>query len=160
MGKRSENRLGKRGQESVPNAKTSVLIAREKEISKILVPVDGSDNSQKALEHAVALATETNSKMTLLNIMDPNFFMVRPFRSAEIGGKILSQAADHAEGVKIDQRLKDGDPAEAIIKIAQNADFDLIVMGNRGHGAIKRLLLGSVSNHVIHYTDRSVLLVR
>ncbi len=142
------------------NAKTSVLIAREREISKILVPVDGSENSLKALEHAVALARETDTKITLINVMDSNFFRIKPEFSNEIGKKILSQAADKAEGVKIYQRLEQGDPAETIIRIAQDEDFDLIVMGSRGHGAMKRWLLDSVSDHVMHYTDRSVLLVK
>jgi nucleotide-binding universal stress UspA family protein len=152
--------LGSVAKKVALNAKTSVLIAREREISKILVPVDGSENSRKAFEHAVALARETDSKMTLMNVMDSNFFMVQPELSREIGKKILSQAADKAEGVKIYQRLEPGNPAETIIRIAQDEDFDLIVMGSRGHGAMKRWLLGSVSDHVIHYTDRSVLLVK
>jgi nucleotide-binding universal stress UspA family protein len=143
------------------HAKTSVLIARErKEISKILVPVDGSENSRKAFEHAVTLARETDSKMMLMNVMDPTFHMVQPELSLEIGSKILSQAADKAEGVKVDRRLEPGEPAETIIRIAQDEDFDLIVMGSRGHGAMKRWLLGSVSDHVAHHTDRSVLLVK
>jgi nucleotide-binding universal stress UspA family protein len=142
------------------NAKTSVLIAREREISKILVPFDGSENSLKAFEHAVSLARETDSKITLMNVMDTNFFMVQPELSREVGKKILSQAADKAEGVKIYQRLEPGNPAETTIRIAQDEDFDLIVMGSRGHGGMKRWLLGSVSDHVIHHTDRSVLLVK
>ena len=71
------------------HAKTSVLIARERsEISRILVPVDGSENSRKAFEHAVALARETNSKMTLINVLEPSFFKVRPELSKEVGNKI------------------------------------------------------------------------
>jgi nucleotide-binding universal stress UspA family protein len=156
-----EPHLGSVAKKVSLNAKTSVLIARErKEISKILVPVDGSENSQKAFEHAVALARETDSKMTLMNVLEPSFFKVKPELSKEIGSQILSQAADHAKGVKVDQKLESGDPAETIIKIARDEEYDLIIMGSRGHGAMKRWLLGSVSDHVIHYTDRSVLLVK
>jgi nucleotide-binding universal stress UspA family protein len=82
------------------NAKSSVLIARQLEISKILVPVDGSEDSLKAFEHAVALAKEMDTKITLINVMDSNFFRVKPEFNKEIGKKILSQAADKAEGVK------------------------------------------------------------
>lgn len=81
-------------------------------------------------------------------------------RALEIGNKILSQAADKAEGVEVDRRLEPGEPAETIIRIAQDEDFDLIVMGSRGHGSMKRWLLGSVSDHVAHHIDRSVLLVK
>jgi nucleotide-binding universal stress UspA family protein len=143
------------------HGKTSVLIVREKgRISRILVPVDGSVNSQKAFEHAVALARETDSEITLLNVLEPSFFRARPELSEEIGNKILSQAADKAEGVKVDQRLESGDPAETVVRIAEDEDSDLIVMGSRGQGAMKRWLLGSVSDYVLHYTVRSVLLVK
>lgn len=159
--KEREPHLGSVAKKVSLNAKTSVLIARERsEISKILVPVDGSENSQKALEHAVALAREMDLKMTLMNVLEPSFFKVKPELSKEIGSQILSQAAEHAKGVKIDQKLESGHPAETIIKIARDEEYDLIIMGSRGHGAMKRLLLGSVSDHVIHYTDRSVLLVK
>jgi nucleotide-binding universal stress UspA family protein len=153
--------LGSVAKKVILHAKNSVLITRERsQISKILVPVDGSDNSRKAFEHAVVLARKTDSKMTLMNVMDPTFFMVQPEMSEEIGKKILSQAADKAEGVKVDERLERGDTAETIIRIAHDEDFDLIVMGTRGHGALTRWLIGSVSDHVTHYADRSVLLVK
>lgn len=153
--------LGSVAKKVSSHAETSVLIAREKsQISKILVPVDGSENSQKAFEHAVALARETNSEITLLNVMEPSFFIAKPEMSKEVGNQILSQAAGKAERVKIYQKLESGHPAETIIRIAHDEDFDLIVIGRRGHGAIKRWLLGSVTDHVTHYADRSVLIVK
>ncbi|HVP16229.1 MAG TPA: universal stress protein [candidate division Zixibacteria bacterium] len=156
-----ERRLGNVTKKVSLHAKTSVLIARERtQISKILVPVDGSENSKKAFEHAVALARKTDSRMTLVNVLEPGFFNMKPELSKEIGSQILSRAADKANGVKIDQKLESGDPAETVVKIAHGEEYDLIVMGSRGHGAIERWLLGSVSDHVIQFTGRSVLLVK
>ena len=156
-----EPRLGSVTKKVSLHAKTSVLIARERtQISRILVPVDGSENSQKAFEHAVALARNTGSTMTLVHVMEPRFFTAKPELGKEIANQILSKAADKAEGVKIDQKLETGDPAETVIKIAHDEDYDLIVMGSRGHSSIERWLLGSVSDHVIQYADRSVLLVK
>lgn len=153
--------LGSVAKKVVSHAKTSVLIARERsQISKILVPVDGSENSQKAFEHAVALAREAQSEITVLNVLEPSFFRAKPEMSREVGNQILSQAAGKAGRVKLDQRLEPGHPAETIIRIAQDENFDLIVMGRRGHGVMKRWLLGSVTDHVTNYTDRSVLIVK
>jgi len=156
-----EPRLGSVTKKVALHTKTSVLIARERtQISKILVPVDGSESSQKAFEHAVALARNTDSTMTLIHVLEPSFFNAKPELGKEIANQILSQAADKGQGVKIDQKLETGDPAETIIKIAHDENYDLIVLGSRGHSAVKRWLLGSVSDHVIQYTDRSVLLVK
>lgn len=143
------------------HAETSVLIARERsKIEKILVPIDGSAFAQKAWECAKALALKTDAKITLLNVLEPHLFSMKPKLSKDIGNQILSRAASRAEGVRVDQKLESGDPARAIIRIANDGDYDLIAMGSKGHGTIRRLMLGSVSDHVIHYTNKSVLLVK
>jgi nucleotide-binding universal stress UspA family protein len=143
------------------HSKTSVLVAKEKrQLSKILVPVDGSESAEKALRYAVLLAKKTDAKMTLLHVQDPGLFNLRPELTEKIGGRILSEAADRVEGITPQQKLELGDPAKIIIKTARDGDFDIVIMGSKGHGSTARFLLGSVSDHVIHYTDRSVLLIR
>jgi nucleotide-binding universal stress UspA family protein len=156
-----ESHLGSVAKKVSLHAKTSVLATRGRNsISKILVPVDGSQNAQKALQYAVVLAEKTDAKMTLMNVLEPRLFNIRPKLSKDIGDQILSHAASYLKGTKIDQKLESGDPAKTIIKIAKDGDYDLIAMGSKGHGTIRRLVLGSVTDHVIHYTDRSVLLVK
>ncbi len=155
-----EPHLGSVAEKVSRHAKIPILIAKEKrQISKILVPVDGSINAGKALQQAVLLAKKTDAKMTLLYVQESGLFKLRPKVTEEIGARILSDAADQVEGMKLEKRLESGDPAKTIAEIAKKEDFDLIVMGSRGLGAIGRFLLGSVSDHVIHYADRSVLLV-
>jgi nucleotide-binding universal stress UspA family protein len=143
------------------HAKTSVLIARERnKISKILVPIDGSADGQKAWECAMNLAQKTDAKITLMNVLEPRLFGMKPKLSKDIGSQILSHTASQAKGVTIDQKLESGDSARTIIKTAKDGDCDVIAMGSKGHGTVRRLMLGSVSDHVIHYADRSVLLVK
>lgn len=155
-----EPHLGSVAKKVSRHAQTPVLIAREKRhISKILVPVDGSENAEKALQHAVLLAKKTDAKMTLLYVQESGLFKLRPKVTKEIGARILSNAANQIKGIKVDQKLESGDPAKIITQIARKEDYDLIVMGSRGLGAIGRFLLGSVSDHVIHYINHSVLIM-
>ncbi len=56
--------------------------------------------------------------------------------------------------------MSDGDPAREIVRIARSRDVDLVVLGARGLRTIGRLLLGSVSETVLHHVDRAVVIVR
>jgi nucleotide-binding universal stress UspA family protein len=159
--KEQEPHLGSVAKKVLLYASTPVLIARKKRrISKILAPIDGSANADKALQYAVHLAEKTNSKITLLYVQESGLFKLKPEIAKEIGNSILSTAAERIKKVKLDQKLELGDPPKVIVQTASKGDYDLIVMGRRGLGVVERFLLGSVSDHVIHYTDRSVLLVR
>jgi len=138
-----------------------VLIAREKRhISKILVPIDGSKSAEKALNHATLLAKKTDSKITLLYVKELIISDLKPEAIGALGNHILSMAANQVKGIKIDQKLESGDPAKVIVQTAEKGDYDLIVMGSRGLGMIGRFLLGSVSDHVTQYANRSVLIVK
>jgi nucleotide-binding universal stress UspA family protein len=143
------------------NSQVPVLIGRNKSrISKILVPVDGSEIAQKALEHAAVLAKLTDATMTLLYVLESGLFKLKPDVSKEIGNRILSKAAERVKGTKLQRKMDSGNPAKKIIQTAEEEDYDLIVMGGRGLGAIERFILGSVSDHVVHYANRSVLIVK
>ncbi len=156
-----EPHLGSVAEKVSRHAKTPVLIVRGKrQISKILVPVDGSENAEKTLQIAVLLAKKTDAKMTLLYVQESGLFKLRPKVTKEIGARILANATDQVEGIELEKKLESGDPAKIIIQTADKDDYDIIVMGSRGLGAIGRFLLGSVSDHVIHYANRSVLIVR
>jgi nucleotide-binding universal stress UspA family protein len=143
------------------NSQIPVLIARGKSrISKILVPVDGSEISQKALGHGAVLAKLTNATTTLLYVLESGLFKLKPNVSKEIGNRILSKAAERVEGTELQRKMESGDPAKKIIQVAEEGNYDLIVMGGRGLGAIERFILGSVSDHVVHYANRSVLIMK
>ncbi|HWB69932.1 MAG TPA: universal stress protein, partial [Solirubrobacterales bacterium] len=75
---------------------------------------------------------------------------------------ILEQAAASAkqEGVEVQTQPIEGEPAEAILNVAEKIDADLIVVGNRGMTGARRFLLGSVPNNVSHHAPCSVIIVR
>jgi nucleotide-binding universal stress UspA family protein len=66
----------------------------------------------------------------------------------------------HARGVEAECHARKGDPADALLQVAEENGADLIVVGNRGMTGAKRFLLGSVPNKVSHHASCSVLIVR
>jgi nucleotide-binding universal stress UspA family protein len=142
-------------------ASCPVLITkRQTEIHRLLVAVDGSEQANKALDHAVAIAKNFGAKITLLHVEEAKLFGLKPEIVKKVGEEILLETESRIEGVSFDKSLKAGSPVEIILKIAGLGDFDLIVMGSRGLSSIKRFLLGSVSADVSMHARTSVLLVR
>jgi nucleotide-binding universal stress UspA family protein len=159
--KEKESRLGAVAEKMSRQSEIPVLVAGEKStLTKLLAPVDGSKSSQRALAFAGALARKTGAAVTLLHVQESQLFNSHPGLTETIGNSILSDAAEKVRGITFDQKLESGDPARKILDVAEKGDFDLIVMGSCGHNVITRFLLGSVSNHVLHYTTHSVLVVR
>jgi nucleotide-binding universal stress UspA family protein len=143
-------------------AKCSVLIAKRKtKISKLLVPIDGSEQANKALECAVQFCKHfEEARMTLLHVEEGALFKLTPKVTENVGEQILNEATTIAKGVTYDTRLEFGNPSRTILKVAKQEDYDLIVLGSRGISSVKRFLLGSVSADVSMHAQRSVLIVR
>ena len=140
--------------------------------SKILVPVDGSENSFRALEHAIFLSTKIKeAQITVLYIIEdlPSLYIYSPKIMEKLRAdyereytRILERCKEMANksGTNINTVLKEGDPASKIIGYSDMERFDLIIMGSRGMGKFKEMIIGSVSNKVIHHAKSSVMLVR
>lgn len=137
-------------------------------MKKILVAVDGSEDSIKGRELAKEIAILQNAEVTLVYVSDTTKYLIANFEAYNIdainkrGEKILAAAKDAFEGtgLKVDTVLKVGDTASEIIDLAEGEDFDLVVMGSRGLGTFSRTFLGSVSNKVVHHLNKSVLIVK
>jgi nucleotide-binding universal stress UspA family protein len=153
--------LGSTAEKVVRHARVPVLVVAESiRLSKILVPVDGSATAQKSLTYAADMAKRLSAKITLLHVQEPGLLKVRPDIMKSMGNTILSQAAGKVKSVKFDKSLEEGSPGTVITEKANEENYDLIVMGDKGHGRVRRFLLGSVSNHVLHYANRAVLIVK
>jgi nucleotide-binding universal stress UspA family protein len=156
-----KSHLGRLASKVAKHAKIPVLIAASKRrLSRMLVPVDGSQASKRAAEHAGIMASRTKAKVTLLYVQESSLFRMRPKLSEEIGRKVLSSVADQFKNVKLEQRLESGHPGKIITHLADVEDYDIIVMGSHGHGGARQMLLGSVTDHVLHYADQAVLIVK
>ena len=135
----------------------------------IIVALDGSAYSLKALDYARELAGKHDSKLILLNA----FHSTSDLRGSEgynqmvvkrkqEGDEIIKEACKRLGQVsfEVEEDLLEGPAAEAIISVVEARNADLVVMGTRGMGALKGLLFGSVSSKVTHYAPCSVLVVR
>jgi len=166
MGNRGETEvevfsLGSIAEKVSRHAECPVLIVKQKSrLTKILVAIDGSESAEKALRNAVQLAKKHKAKTTLLNVGESKLFDLEPEVAREVGGHILSDAAEKVKGLKLNTQLEFGNPAETIIEVAEKGNYDLIVVGNRGLSSVKRFFLGSVSDDVSHHAKCSVLIVR
>jgi nucleotide-binding universal stress UspA family protein len=152
---------------------------------KILVPLDGSEHSLRALGIAVQVAKKFSGKLTLIHVYSVT---VRPvvmpeptsltppgvpvMTAAEVskvaeaarkaGANILVDGEQRvkAEGVQVETALKEGHTVQEIIRTAKEGEFDLIVMGARGVSMIREVLLGSVSDRVIRNGPCPVLVTK
>ena len=139
---------------------------------KILLPVDGSEVSLKAVRVAIALVQEgLNGSVVLANVQEPATLyemVVAPDGevlqqvSTAAGVDTLEQAEAllMAASVVYEREIATGDPAHTIVDIVERFGCDLVVMGARGTGALRSALLGSVSNEVLHATHVPVMIVK
>jgi len=139
---------------------------------KILLPVDGSEISMKAVRVALALLQQgLSGELVLANVQEPaNLYEMMTAPDPEVLEKV-SQAAgvdilEPAEalltiaGVPYEREIAVGDPAHTIVDIAERYGCDLIIMGARGTSALRSALLGSVSNEVLHAAKIPVMIVK
>lgn len=137
-------------------------------MKKILVPIDGSENSVKALLEAKKLASVFHSDISILNVVDTSKYFMADYNVAmvsenvEHSKKLLKSSLDNFKDCEcnVDIIHKVGDASNEIIKLAAEGNYDLVVMGSRGLGTFSRAFLGSVSNKVLNHIDKTVLIVK
>lgn len=131
----------------------------------IVLGLDGSEGSARALPHAVGLATASEGKIVVAHVDErlvAKGDMPGPGEE-EARQKVRSQVEQiKGEGVEAtleSRTLVLGGPGHAIAEIAEEANADLIVVGTRGHSTVPGLVLGSVAHRLIHVAHRPVLAV-
>jgi len=142
---------------------------------RIVVGTDGSDSAREAIRQASELARMSGAELDVVSAYEP----VPTRRSQEessgapddvahefgpreeVNFALDGASAIAAEaGVEVKQHPMDGDPADAILKVAEEVGADLIVVGNKGMTGARRFLLGSVPNKVSHHAPCSVFIAR
>lgn len=139
---------------------------------KILLPVDGSEVSLKAVRFAIGLLQQgLSGSLVVANVQEPaTFYEMVVAPDAEVLQKVSTAAGvdtlEAAEsllmeaGVVYEREIASGDPAHTIVDIAERFACDMIVMGARGTSALRSALLGSVSNEVLHAAQVPVMIVK
>ena len=141
----------------------------------IVVGTDGSATASEAVRQAAELARRVEAKLYLVSAYEPVpegrlrderqqvpedlQWLVNPREDVE---STLAGGADElaGSGVQVETVAREGDPADAILDVAEETGADLIVVGNKGMTGAKRFLLGSVPNKVSHHAPTSVLIIR
>jgi nucleotide-binding universal stress UspA family protein len=132
----------------------------------ILVALDGSPDSAAALRHAATLARDQNARLTLLTVVPRGPSPVgagvpAPPDLTELHQGIVRDALEALpRDISVTTRIERGDVGAAILRVAAEADQDLVVMGSHGHSRVRRALLGSVSERVLRDAAVPVLLTR
>src|SRR3954470_17340496 len=141
------------------------------QIQKILVPVDFSECSKKAVRYARALSKEHRAAITLLYVIPPPAYPVGEFGGLEYGNlvadmrdggeqQLARMAAAIQDETPVQTELRSGSPASEIVATAAELGSDIIVISTHGHTGLKHVLLGSVAEHVIRRAPCPVLVVR
>jgi nucleotide-binding universal stress UspA family protein len=150
---------------------------------KVLIATDGSDLAIEAAHEALALLAP-GSELTVLSVVDLRaelavgaggvlgaetmaMPMADPGTAAELDDALTRDASDAVrrttaalDGAPAKAMVAHGDPAVEICRVAEDGGFDLVVVGSHGSGLVKRILVGSVSHHVVHHAPCPVLVVR
>jgi nucleotide-binding universal stress UspA family protein len=151
----------------------------------VLVPLDGSEHSSRALETAIQIAKKFDAKITLIHvysvaatpvimpepatltpsgvpIMTPAEVTKLVEAAREVGREILTAGKQkvESESIEVETVLEEGNTVHEIVKFAKEAKSDLIIMGVRGIGRLRELLVGSVSEGVIKQAPCPVLVVK
>ena len=134
----------------------------------ILVPVDGSEGSDRAVAQAIALAEACEAKLNFLYVANINQLAINACLSDAIleavtkaGNVILDRAMEMVpSGIEKEAFSETGSPAVVILDFATTNEMDMIVMGSRGLGVVKGVLLGSVSQYIVEQSKCPVLVVK
>jgi nucleotide-binding universal stress UspA family protein len=152
-------------------------------IEKILVAVDGSEHSKKALNYAIELTKKFDGKITIINVYSTVVPQTQPIdglstpamsgTSAAMAAKMAEDAKLRGEqiltetqqfakehGILVEKVLREGDAVNEIVAEAKAGNFDLVVVGHRGMSKLKEILLGGVSEGLSHKAPCPVLIVK
>ncbi len=143
--------------------------------TSIVVGTDGSDTAGQAVRQAVDLAGAVGAKIELVSAYEPVpaqrlreerreapediQWAINPREDVNVTLEAAAKLA-RAAGVEVNIYPRQGDPADAILDVAEEREADLIIVGNKGMTGAKRFLLGSVPNKVSHHAPCSVLIIR
>ena len=142
---------------------------------RIVVGTDGSETANEAVRQATELAKAVGSSIDIVSAYEPVSsarlreeaqqvpkdmeWMVNPREDVDATLKTAAEQIEEA-GVEVHVHAREGDPADAILDVAEERNAGLIIVGNKGMTGAKRFLLGSVPNKVSHHAPCSVMIIR
>lgn len=131
-------------------------------IEKILLADSGTGHTEEMLKSLMEIPTVQAATVTVLHVVPPQVTSDDMVAKWEEGGRILSQAIQNLklDPARVTAVLREGEPKDVVLKVADEVDADLIIMGSRGLKRIQSILENSVSQYVFQLASRPMLLVR
>ena len=146
---------------------------------KILLPTDGSKNSEKAIAHALNIAEFEDAEIIVLNVVDSVYLtglpeedlitkseMIMEEESRKVLERVESIIEDlekekgsSAKNVKITSKTIEGNAADVILKVSESEDVDMIVIASSGKHMLDRFLLGSVTEKTVRHSTIPILVI-
>lgn len=147
--------------------------------SKILLPTDGSKNSERAIAHALTIAEFEDAEIVVLNVVDSVYLTGLPeedlitksemileeeskkvtSRVEEIIKKLEEEKGSESKNIQVTTKTIEGNAADVILKVSENEDIDLIVIASSGKHMLDRFLLGSVTEKTVRHTKVPILVI-
>ena len=133
-------------------------------MKNILLAYDGGEPAKRALDTAIELTKRFDATLSVVSVVPtyPGRSPVAPWDDRSVHAQELVEARKllEAQGIEAEMIEPAGDPAKEIEKITRAGNFDTVVIGSRGLGALDRMLQGSVSEHVATHADATVVVAR
>lgn len=137
-------------------------------MKKLLVAVDGSPAALHAARTGLRLADALGGSLTLVFVTPPAYLppevplavVAAPEDTTKDGERLLERVASQLERLGLQRTVLTGPPAETIADYAESGGFDLVLVGSKGRGAVARVLVGSVTDRLVHICHKPVLVVR
>ncbi|WP_292473376.1 universal stress protein [Methanosphaera sp.] len=147
--------------------------------NKILLPTDGSKNSERAIAHALTIAEFEDAEIVVLNVVDSVYLtglpeedlitkseMILEEESKKVTSRVESiikeieeEKGSEGKDIKITTKTIEGNAADVILKISESDDIDLIVIASSGKHMLDRFLLGSVTEKTVRHTKVPILVI-
>lgn len=138
-------------------------------MKKILVAIDGSKNSLDSLQSGREMAEKFGAQLLVINVQKAEScdapdvpVCEHPDTLKARGQKVIDKGLETIKGTPVDVKsfVVIGDPAEQIVHHAEKEDVDIVLMGSQGLSGIRRFLIGSVSNKVLHHSPKPVMVMK
>lgn len=133
---------------------------------RVLIATDGSECSYEAARQFIRLTHATRHEIMVLHVMprltlgrDTAYLQIEEEREGRVALNTVKSIFDDV-AIPVETEMRQGIPANTILEVARRDNYDLIVIGHRGRGGFRELLLGSVSKTIVHDAPCSVLIVR
>ncbi len=164
--------VGRTEEELLRGSSAAPAPAAPFELKHLLIPIDFSPCSRKALRYALAFARQFRARLTLLHVIPTNYFVGSefgpvdfPLPEAELregsARELAAMAArEVGKAAPVATVVRQGQPVHEVVRFAQEADADLIILSTHGRTGLKHVLMGSVAENVVRYAPCPVLVVR